>query len=110
ITLTAVQFFANAVNTTNQGIDLVVDYNVKWGGKQGLKVMFSGNIQSIHIDKVNIPPALNTSYINQQRFYSSQERAFLIASAPKNKASFLLEYTVGKVGIGGRLTWFGKLT
>jgi iron complex outermembrane receptor protein len=109
ITLNAVQFFANAVNTTNKGIDLVVDYNLKWG-KEGLKLMFSGNIQSIHIDKVNIPPALNTSYLNQQRFYSSQEQAFLIASAPKNKANFLVEYSVGRVGIGSRLTWFGKLT
>jgi len=109
ITLNAVQFFANAVNTTNKGIDLVVDYNVKWG-KQGLKAIFSGNIQSIHIDQINIPPALNTSYLNQQRFYSSQEQAFLIASAPKNKASFLLEYSFGRVGIGGRLTWYGKLT
>ncbi|MBS1662138.1 MAG: TonB-dependent receptor, partial [Bacteroidetes bacterium] len=109
ITLNAVQFFANAVNTTNKGIDLVVDYHIKWG-KQGLKALFSGNLQNIHIDKINIPSALNTSYINQQRFYSSQEQAFLIASAPKNKASFLLEYNVGRVGIGGRLTWFGKLT
>ncbi len=109
ITLNAVQFFANAVNTTNKGIDLVVDYNVKWGN-QGMKAIFSGNIQSISIDKINIPPGLNTSYLNQQRFYSSQEQAFMIASAPKNKASFLLEYSVGRVGIGGRLTWFGKLT
>ena len=109
ITLNAVQFFANAVNTTNKGVDLVVDYNVKWG-KQGLKAIFSGNIQSIHIDKINIPAALNTSYLNQQRFYSSQEQAFMIASAPKNKASFLLEYSVGRFGFGGRLTWFGKLT
>jgi len=107
--LNSVQFFANAVNTTNTGVDIVLDYNKKWG-KNGFKALLAGNLQNINIDKINIPAPLNTTYFDQQTFFSSREQAFLKASAPKSKFSLLLEYTVNKFSIGTHLTYFGKLT
>ena len=107
--LNSVQFFANAVNTTNQGVDIVVEYNKRWGQK-GLKVLFAGNIQSIDIDQVNIPAPLNNNYFEQQTFFSTREQAFLIASAPRSKFSINIEYDVNKLAVGTHLTYFGKLT
>ncbi|HEY4965961.1 MAG TPA: TonB-dependent receptor, partial [Puia sp.] len=37
--INSVQFLANAVNTTNKGIDMVVEYNKGWGNK-GIKLLF----------------------------------------------------------------------
>lgn len=107
--LNSVQFFANAVNTTNTGLDIVFDYTKKWG-KNGFKALLAGNLQNIKIDKINIPGPLNNDYFSQQTFFSTREQSFLIASAPKSKFSLLLEYTANKVTVGTHLTYFGKLT
>lgn len=107
--LNSVQFFANAVNTTNEGVDIVLEYGKKWG-RNGVKVLFAGNIQTITIDKINVPAPLNDTYFDRQTFFSTREQAFLIASAPHSKFSMNLEYDVNQFAIGTHLTYYGKLT
>jgi iron complex outermembrane receptor protein len=108
--LNSVQFFANAVNTTNEGVDIVLEYSKKFASNKGLKVLFAGNIQTININKINIPAPLNDNLFDQQTFFSTREQAFLLASAPKSKFSINIEYDINKLGIGTHLTYFGKLT
>ncbi len=103
------QFFANAVNTTNKGIDLVFDYHKNWS-KQHLILMLAGNIQHITIDKINIPGPLKTSSDAAEAFFSPREQQFLKASAPAAKFSFAPEYGYKNVSIGSHLTYWGKLT
>ena len=107
--VSSVNFFANAVNTTNTGIDIVLDYNKRWG-RNKFKAILAGNIQSISIDKINIPSALNDTYGHRQAFYSTREQTFLKASAPRAKFSLGLEYSMLKFAIGSHLTYFGKVT
>lgn len=107
--VTTVQFFANAVNTTNYGLDIVADYSTKWG-RNGLKILFAGNVQTMDINAVHVPPALNGTVLNQKTFFSDRERAFLIASAPKAKFALNADYTYGRFGAGTHLTYFGKIT
>ncbi len=106
--VSAVSFFANAVNTTNTGLDIVADYTKRWSNKS-FKVLLAGNLQHISIDKINIPTNLKTTYANQQAFFSTREQAFLKASAPVAKFSLGLDYSVNKFGIGAHLTYFGKV-
>jgi iron complex outermembrane receptor protein len=102
------QFFANAVNTTNYGIDVVADYTIRWS-KNNLKVLLAGNIQRINIDAIHVPYALNDSKLHQKTFYSDREEAFLKASAPKAKFSLGLDYTRNKLGFGAHFTYYGKV-
>ncbi|WDF81027.1 TonB-dependent receptor [Mucilaginibacter sp. KACC 22773] len=102
-------FFTNAVNTTNRGIDIVLDYRKSWG-KNKFTALFAGNIQGITINKVNIPAALNDTYAHQQAYFSTREAAFLKASAPAEKFSLGLEYGYGKFAAGSHITYYGKLT
>jgi len=102
-------FFVNAVNTTNYGVDIVLDYSTKWAN-QHFKALLAGNFQHINIDKINIPTELNQSYANQQAFYSTREQLFLKASAPAAKLSLGLEYGIDKFSIGSHITYFGKIT
>ncbi|MFI5139460.1 MAG: TonB-dependent receptor plug domain-containing protein [Sphingobacteriales bacterium] len=102
-------FFTNAVNTTNTGIDIVLDYHKSWG-KNKFTALLAGNIQEIAIDKVNIPDALNDSYAHQQAYFSTREAAFLTASAPHSKFSLALEYAYNKFAAGTHITYFGQLT
>ena len=102
-------FFVNAVNTTNKGIDIVFDYTKRMGNKH-FTTLLAGNIQSITVDKINIPPALNDHVAHQQAFFSTREEAFLVASAPFGKFNLELEYGINKFAVGTHLTYFGKLT
>jgi len=61
------QFFANAVNTTNVGLDLVADYSKRWGSNT-LKILLAGNIQKLTIDAIHVPSALNDSKLHQKTF------------------------------------------
>ncbi|MEO6548280.1 MAG: TonB-dependent receptor [Ferruginibacter sp.] len=104
----SVNFFANAVSTTNTGIDIVLDYTKRWGTKK-LSALLAGNIQNITIDKINIPDPLNDSYAHRQAFFSTREETFLKASAPRGKFSLAVEYALSKFAVGTHITYFGKL-
>jgi len=103
------QFFANAVNTTNYGIDYVVEY-AKNIGKNKLKAVLAGNFQKMSIDKINVPAKLSGSSFLQQTFLSDREQFFILASAPGTKSALNVEYGIGSLTTGMRLTYFGKLS
>lgn len=103
-----VQFFANAVNTTNYGLDIVADYAKRWGNNN-IKVLLAGNFQQMKVDKINVPSALNGTVLNQKTFFSDREEAFLLASAPNTKFNLSLEYNCKKFGLGTHLNYFGKI-
>ena len=102
------QFFANAVNTTNTGLDIIADYTKKIG-RGTLKVLLAGNLQDLTIDEINIPAVLNDTKLHQKTFYSDREEAFIEASAPQSKFSLGLDYTMDKFGFGAHFTSFGKI-
>lgn len=104
------QFFANAVNTTNKGIDVVLEYNKALKKQQYFKVLFTGNFQDMTIDKVNVPEKLNGTPELRATFLSDREKYFILASAPKMKASLNGEYGIKNLAVGTRLTYFGKVT
>lgn len=102
-----IQFFANAVNTTNTGIDVVFDYSKKWGNNN-FRVLFAGNYQQMSIDKINVPSAFNGNASDRETFYTHREKEFLLASAPPVKLALSLEYGIHKFSIGTHFTYFGK--
>jgi iron complex outermembrane receptor protein len=102
------QFFANAVSTTNTGLDIVLDYTKKWE-KNSLAILLAGNLQNMDIDKINYPSALNNTPLQRKTFYSDREEAFLKASAPKYKFSLGVDYTMDKLGFGAHFTSYGKI-
>ncbi|HEX7845672.1 MAG TPA: TonB-dependent receptor, partial [Chitinophagaceae bacterium] len=108
LNVTYAQFFANAVNTTNRGVDVVIDYSRKVG-KHRYKALFAGNFQSLDIDDINVPDKLAGSEFLRQTFFSDREQKFLKASAPNTKLAMNFEYGCGKFTTGTRLTYFGEV-
>ncbi len=102
------QFFANAVNTTNQGIDLVLDYN-KQAANRGFRALLAANFQDMTIDKINVPDLLNDTPEHRATFLTDREQKFILASAPPMKIATTLEYGFGKFSLGTRLTYFGEI-
>ena len=105
LNVSSAQFFANAVNTTNSGLDIVLEYNKRIGANQHFKALLAGNLQKMSIDQVNVPARLN----NSPYFLSDREEKFILASAPNQKGTLNLEYGIGKFSIGTRLSLFGKI-
>ena len=103
------QFFANAVNTTNSGVDIVVEYK-KVMENNSFRATIAGSIQKMKIDKINVPEKLNDTEIHQLTFLNEREKAFILASAPSSKFALSLEYGIKKISIGARLTYFGNVT
>lgn len=102
------QFFGNAVNTTNLGLDLVLDYRTTWSD-QHFNALFTGNWQHMTIDQINVPERLNDSYLHRQEFFSDREQKFVLASAPPVKLGLNLEYGIHQFSIGTHLTYYGKI-
>jgi len=102
------QFFDNAVNTTNFGIDIIIDYSRKIG-KGNFNALLAGNFQHMKVDKVHVPVALDDSYRHRKTFFSDREEAFLLASAPKAKFNLSLNYNINKIGVGVKVNYFGNM-
>ena len=103
------QFFANAVNTTNAGVDITLNYIKRWSEKR-LNILFAGNLQHMTVNKVNVPAALNGSFTEQQSFFSDREKKFVLASAPPAKLGLTVDYGFNSTfKLGAHLTYFGKI-
>jgi iron complex outermembrane receptor protein len=102
------QFFANAVNTTNRGLDVVIDY-AKNVGDSRYRILLTGNFQSMDIDEVNYPTILGSTEALRETFLSSREKKFILASAPPQKLVLNPEYGFKKLTAGLRFTYFGKI-
>ncbi len=103
------QFFANAVNTTNTGVDIVMEYR-KVTERHTYRAMLAGNIQHMTIDQVNVPNKLNDTEGHRATFLSDREKNFILASAPSTKFALTLEYSTRRITFGTRATYFGKVT
>jgi len=102
------QFFANAVNTTNKGVDIVIDYNKKFGNHR-VKGLLAANFQDMSIDDINIPEKLSATEELRQTFFSDREQQFVLASAPNSKLALNLEYGYKAFTAGTRLTHYGEV-
>lgn len=103
------QFFANAVSTTNRGIDIVMDYHHREEDSH-FRALFTANFQEMTIDKINVPSRLAGSEHLQKTFLSDREQKFILASAPPVKMAGNLEYGFFNFTIGTRLSYFGEVT
>ncbi len=108
LSVSQAQFFANAANTTNKGVDIVVEYN-KVIGDNRYKLLFAGNFQHMTIDKINYPPKLSATDELRQVFLSDREQKFILASAPPEKFSLNPEFGHKRFSVGTRFTYFGKI-
>jgi iron complex outermembrane receptor protein len=119
------QFFANAVNTTNTGLDAVISYKKSFKKDQSLNFLFIGNFQTISIDKINVPIELQNNkfatdpyYTSRAKYFSGEipstffntrEIYFMKASAPRSKYAISADYNWRKILFGARITYFGRL-
>jgi len=96
------QFFANGVDTSTHGLDLVFSWKKTYDfGQFGATLV--GNINDMKIDKVK------NGALDEATFFGNREKAFLLASAPDNKFGLNLTYSKNKFDAGLAFTRFSKV-
>jgi iron complex outermembrane receptor protein len=96
------QFFVNGVDTKTTGLDLVLAWKKKFG-ESLFSATLVGNINNMKIDNIN------NGSLPEETFFGRRDRAFLLASAPKNKFGLNLNYARHKFDAGLAFTHFSKV-
>lgn len=102
----AAQFFTNAVNTKTRGVDVIASYDVNLSGGR-LIATLAGNINDMEVESVNTTERLAGK---EDIYFGEREKYFLLASAPKHKATLSLEYLINKFNAMVRVNRFSEVT
>lgn len=98
----AAQFFANGVDTKNQGVDIVLTYKKSFGDHK-ITAGLTGNFNELEIKKIN------NGNLNRYTFFSPFSEAYLKAAAPDHKFGLNLGYNYKKFGVNLSLTRFSEV-
>lgn len=99
------QFFTNAVNTRNLGLDVIATYAHKLGAGK-LSYSIAANFNKAKINQIKTTEALKGK---EDIYYGMREQYFLLASAPPRKVSCQFDYKVNDFSMNLRLTNFGAV-
>jgi iron complex outermembrane recepter protein len=102
----AAQFFTNAVNTTSKGADAIVTYSTTFSGQQNLRFSVAANFNDMVIDKIYTNQKLQGK---EDTYFGLREQYFLLASAPRSKFNFGIDYLNKNFFTNLKLTRFGKV-
>jgi iron complex outermembrane receptor protein len=86
------QFFTNALDTKTIGLDAVFTYALAFE-QSSLKFALVGNYNKMELGKVNVSAALAGK---EDIYFGDREERFLVASAPKTKLTFSVDYKISK--------------
>ena len=106
LNVSAAQFFTNAVNTSTDGIDAVLTYNIMIKDKHKFNFSLAGNFNKMKIDKIYTNDKLSGKEVI---YFGVREQYFLLASAPSSKVSFGINYSINHFFADLRFTQFGEV-
>ena len=110
-----VQFFANAVNTRTQGIDIVLNDRIPLGDKSRLGLTASANFNTTKVRSFNSSSAtINNDQTAgnanlQNTLFDRSQRTRLESGNPRSKINLSANYTYGIFGIEARSVRFGEV-
>ncbi|MDN3673223.1 TonB-dependent receptor [Flavobacterium branchiarum] len=101
------RFFTNAINTTTNGLDLVIDYDLNVGeGKMNLSLLYNYNDNKVDKNLNNVPALFQGQ---DDVYYGPQERSLIETNTPKHKGTFAINYSLAKWNFLLRNTYFGEV-
>lgn len=110
------QFFTNAVDTTTQGADVVLAYDVGLGGAGDLKLSAAFSLVRTTVDAVNVPGALVEQVAAgdlasvTETLFNREERNRLEDALPQERATLAARYGIGDLDLLLRGRYYGAVT
>ena len=120
--VTQAQFFANAVNTSTRGVDLVAT----WGaglGAGALTLSAAANLTSTSVEEINIPEELTAAFreangrapgeeereVIRSTLFNREERNRFEDALPRTKIGLSARYDLSSLSLLTRATWYGPV-
>jgi len=109
---TQASFFANAISTISQGIDVVIAHSISLGGGNMLRNDLAGTFSKTNWDQ---DKGINASQILEDAglvgtYFDQTSRIYLEQAVPRIKVTLGNTLTLGKLNIYLRNTYFGETT
>jgi len=99
-----VQIFSNAVNTSTQGIDVVLNYVREVGNDGQLTLALAANFNDTEVDSINVLPGLT-----EDELVDGRDLVFMTDGAPKSKVIMTAGYQLSNWDFLVRVTNFGEV-
>jgi iron complex outermembrane receptor protein len=103
------QFLANAIDTKNQGIDIVAGYKIALSDKLNLDNTLAATFSETEITNINVPSDISSAGLEGD-FFDGQEEAFLTIAQPRTKVNLTHNLSSEKWAILLRNVYFGEVT
>ena len=101
------RFFTNGINTTTQGLDVVLTHSADLG-KGRLNTVLAANFNRTRADdELNIPAALRGQ---EDVYFSPNERGLIETTNPRQKINLTLTYAAGPITVALANVYFGQVT
>ena len=112
--VSAAQFFANAIDTDTRGVDVVADY-VMALGEGTLSLMASANFTETKVANVNIPASLTAAFAGTEPgaletfYFGRLAKNRVEDSVPHVRGTAAARYTIGPISGLIRATYYGSV-
>ena len=103
------QFLANAVDTKNTGIDVVLGHQLEIGSNMHLSSSFAATFSTTEITNINVPSKIAAEGLSGD-FFDAQEEAFLTIARPRTKWNLTEMFTANSWSVMLRFAYFGEVT
>lgn len=104
--VTQAQFFTNAINTRNRGLDVILTHDAPVGTGR-LVTSLAANFNNLSILDIKTNDKLAGK---EDVYFSKREQFFVEASAPRSKVNLTLDYSNKKFNSSLRLVRFSDIT
>lgn len=105
-----INFFANAINTTTQGLDIVATYRKIYGTNHNLNLSLALNFNETEIDELNPTPELKDFISFDRTNNGSDFFIYLVEGTPRSKIIFSPSYRQGPISVLARISNFGEVS
>ena len=108
------QFFANAVDTRTNGLDVVAAYTAD-AGRGRIKITGSANFTKTEVQDTNIPQAMADIFAGgdleavRTTLFNREERNRLETALPREKGNLAFQYSENRFSIVARANFFGSI-
>jgi iron complex outermembrane receptor protein len=104
-----VQFFANAVNTRTQGIDIVANEHLTLGPDSRLTLTAAANFNETTVRSFNSSATIDNNPSLQNTLFDRAQRARLENGQPRSKINLSADYGYKIFGVNLRTVRFGEV-
>jgi len=103
------QFLANAIDTKNQGIDVVMSYNINVGSDMAFNNSLAATFSKTEVTNINVPTTIENAGLSGD-FFDGQEEAFLTIAQPRTKLNLTHSLSNDNWTFVLRNVYFGEVT